>query len=107
MTLRVKSEQEGQTLFVEGDMRLPEMEHLRQQLLELLGAGGPTVIDLRDSTSIDLSGLQLLASARRTFQNRSRPLEIRDERRQLQAACRAAGFTCFEATEGSTWQRQS
>jgi anti-anti-sigma factor len=63
-------------LRMDGELRLDEAGALCDKLRAALEAGRDMRLDLEDVTEIDLASLQVLASARRSFEARGRRFEI-------------------------------
>ena len=80
------------TVLVEGEIRLAGAGSLRQVLVEELCAGQQTVLDLAGVTGVDLSGLQLLCSAHRTYVRHDAVLELQGVTEELTRTARRAGF---------------
>jgi len=92
ISIRIERTLGVQILHAEGDLSLSTAGQMKSALLELVNIGEPAVIDLAGITGIDLSGLQLLCSAHRTFRWRHTDFELRERSGQLQRAASDAGY---------------
>ncbi len=67
----------GRTLIVTGDVTIQNAADFRESLLELKEGEGDADIDLEGLTEADLTCLQLLCSAHRTFTTSNRRIAIK------------------------------
>lgn len=75
-TFSVKNEiaptQGAQTITIEGDITLENSDALKQELLAMLSNGGAVHLIAPHVEKIDLSGLQLLVSLKKSLQQENR-----------------------------------
>ncbi len=90
--ISVESSPDGRMVRVRGTMCLPNLEVLRRALLDGLPSGQPATLDLSGVTAIDLSGLQLICSAHRTFRRRRMCFAVTQRPEWLRVAAGAAGY---------------
>jgi two-component system, chemotaxis family, sensor kinase CheA len=92
--LRIElSEAGGNRLIrLEGELSAATGGRLRTALLDALRPERKTILDTAGLTAVDLSGLQLICSAHRTYLSRNAVIEIRGMPESIHEALRAAGF---------------
>jgi len=97
--LRIRTEPDGQSRIVhlEGELSLLNAGALRTALMEGLQPGARTVLDAAGITSIDLSGLQLICSAHKTYATRGAVLEFGEVSGALRESARSAGYGTVES----------
>jgi len=81
-----------ETLRHEGELRLPQTSQLAEQLRAALASGRLVELDLAGVDEVDLSGLQLLCSAHRTFCLNGLGLTILNGSERLFEQARLMGF---------------
>lgn len=92
LQIRVEEEAAARTLYAEGDLTVLTAETLRTALLDLLAPGASVSLDTSSITAIDLSGLQLLCSAHRTFRSQNGVFELKGRSKALLESARGSGY---------------
>jgi len=89
-----QKEVKGEKTFlkIEGSMSVYEASALRQALIECFESCVTMVIDLKDVTDCDITGLQLLHSARMTAEATKKAIEIMAVSPAITEALSAAGL---------------
>lgn len=64
------------TIYVSGSLTIRYISEIRELLLELCGKDEDIVLNLTDVTEVDLSGLQLLCSTEKSFEEGGRKMMI-------------------------------
>lgn len=67
------------TIYMSGSLTITYISEIRERLLELYGKDEDIVLNLTDVTEVDLSGLQLLCSAEKSFGEEGRKMMIEKE----------------------------
>ena len=96
ITVQIEGTESARVLRVAGPLDIAHAGQLRTALLEASEASGgesSTLVDLASLTAVDLSGLQLLCSAHRSFAARGGAIGIRSRPQWFSQATAAAGFT--------------
>ena len=78
MTLTCEESEGRRLIRLAGDAAFETAGQLRAVLLEALGAGAPSALELTGATELDLGLVQVIVSARRTFAARGVPLRVVD-----------------------------
>jgi anti-anti-sigma factor len=94
-SMQVRREPEGSEvirLHVTGEITLSTVPQLRNELLEVLQQTAPIRLDLTEVTSMDVSGLQLLVSARRSACRLGKSLSVAACSAMVEDAWRQAGL---------------
>jgi len=73
----VSEAQDKSIVVLSGKITLPNIKEAHSTLLEVLDRDAPASIDIDGVTEADLSFVQLIESARRTFAERGRALSLR------------------------------
>lgn len=81
------------TIFLEGTWTIERAPELRELLMEAAKTAEEVLIDVRQVKEVDLSCLQLLCSAHRTFAKRGAKLALHEDRSEaFEKAVRDAGY---------------
>jgi anti-anti-sigma regulatory factor len=98
--LRVRTETDGcgRIVHVEGELSLTDAGTLREALMEGLRPGVKTALDASRIAAVDLSGLQLICSACRTYSAHGAMLELDGVSGALREGARSAGYNGCEPT---------
>ena len=83
----------GSVLKLSGELRIEAAEEVRSALLYLVNTSATPVIDLSEVTVCDLSGLQLLISAKLSAGNMGKALELTRAPDAVQEAEQALGLS--------------
>ena len=95
LQIRVEAAADGRTVVLQGEVSMITGGMLRMALLDCLQAGASTKLDAAGITAIDLSGLQLLCSAHRTYVSRQAKFQFGGISETVRENARAAGYdTC-------------
>jgi anti-anti-sigma regulatory factor len=89
--IRTSPESGARVLHVSGNLSIATAGELRQALLAALGEPGRTVLDLAALTAADLSGMQLLSSARQSWSRAGAELEFAGVPQWLRTMAAQAG----------------
>ncbi|CCG40767.1 STAS domain-containing protein [Magnetospirillum molischianum] len=86
--------EDAETLVFSGDLALPRAEEMRDTLLAALDGGRSVVIDISQTTELDLSTIQLILAARLSAERRGVSLRLKSPADgALAATLLAAGLT--------------
>jgi anti-anti-sigma factor len=95
---------------VEGELSLRTASQLRDALMEARVAGRKTILDSSRLKDVDLTGLQLICSAHRSYQNAGAKFELASKPEILLEVSKAAGFHILSSvcrhrrTGGCCWR---
>lgn len=101
----IKIEKKGDTykLVISGGLTIEHAAGFREALMKSLGNASHVMLNMDGVTETDLSCLQLLCSAHRTFVNAKKSVELGGTSDILKQAARDAGykrcFGCMQETE--------
>ena len=95
--IRIEDAAAEQIVHVKGAISLLTAGKLQTVFLDALRPGARTVLDGRDIEAVDLSGLQLLCAAHRTYLSHLACFEIRGRSETLKAAADAAGYSACDS----------
>lgn len=106
LRLRVHEGEAGRTICAEGELSIATAARLQTALFDLLQPGSLTVLDASAVTAVDLTGLQLLCSAHRTYLANGAGFRSGGMSEVLRDAAIAAGFeaphsSCPNRREGN------
>lgn len=74
-----RDQQNHPVLHLAGQLTVEHAEELRQVLLEAMAAGDDLIVELDPGLEADITGLQLLCSAHRTFMARHKKITLHRE----------------------------
>jgi anti-anti-sigma regulatory factor len=94
--LRGETSGAGRVFYAAGEVSITTASRLRVSLLEGLVSAGNDVLNLAGVEGADLSGLQLLYSAARSWQERGGQLKFEAVPEPLRALAEKAGYPAFE-----------
>jgi anti-anti-sigma factor len=109
--IRIEKEEARTVIVMSGEMTVEHAAGLKDALIRSLEDADHLIVDLRDVTDMDVSCLQLLCSAHRTFAGARKTLEIKsDYPETLKETVREVGYSrdcgCTTETEnGCLWKR--
>lgn len=86
------SQQAGEVIVLEGDLRLPQADGVRRRLLDAMRPGQTTWADLSAVTDVDLAGLQLICSAHRGYRKHEAVFQVRGMPDWMRETAASAGF---------------
>jgi len=92
LQVHIRETENVRIIQVEGDLSIRSNQSLRAAFLAGLHPGARAVVDASGVTSVDLSSLQLLCSAHRTYVLNGAALEFAGRSEVLDRTARTAGY---------------
>jgi len=93
MNCTVTYQGDREVLVIAGELNIEHAQALKETLLQSLGGTGPLLLNLENVTAIDLSCLQLLCAAHRSWLTANRKLAIASCSGVFSQTARDAGYS--------------
>jgi anti-anti-sigma factor len=92
LKIRICPEEGARIIELEGDLSISTAALLRTTLLEGMQTGAKAMLDMAGVRSLDLSGMQLLCSAHRSYAQRNAVLQVRRVNDDFRRIAMTAGY---------------